>query len=265
MPDILTSIEPLKQSDIETLISLWRMQKEIRCALSVVETTTPTIVILDGSIIPNIEYRQIAQNSFLVQQYSRLKALYRKLYHQCQKKRVLLCGVVKDSRSALLTNKLSSVLPHLTKRPEFQGLLEFDYRSIIKQLRDTDLLFKVLDLNERTFNFIMSQFNDELDKDLPNYDIHTFYIKTAEYDMPLRVEFPKLYSSADTTAQQIASIILAVSSYNLEYGIPNVIVEADGRAKLQETDADLLIDEIAVRTGHSSFSLQKRRSRIPFR
>jgi len=264
LPDILTSIEPLKQNDIDALISLWRMQKEIKCALNVIESTTPTIIILDGSVFPNVEYRQVAQNTYLSAQYARLKALYRKLYVLCQKKRVLLCGVVKDSRSAILTNKLSSILPHLTKQPEFNELLKIDYRSIIKQLRDTDLLFRVLDIRERTFHFLLSRFNNEIDKDLPDFNIYAFYIKTAEYDTPLRVEFPGLFSSINATAQKIASIILAVSTYNLEYGMPNVIVEADGRARLQEIDADLLIEEIAVRAGYSSFSIQKRRSRTPF-
>ncbi|MHA2358528.1 MAG: DNA double-strand break repair nuclease NurA, partial [Candidatus Heimdallarchaeaceae archaeon] len=165
-PDILTSIEPLSQQEIESLISIWRMQKEIRCCISLLEEDLPDIIMLDGSILPFIDYRQVAQSEFLLNQYRNLKALYRKLYSLCKKNRTLLCGVVKDSRSAILTNKLAALLPHLSKLPEFEKLLNIDYRPIVKQLRDTDLLFQVLDTNERTFEFWLSSFNDDSEKEL---------------------------------------------------------------------------------------------------
>jgi hypothetical protein len=264
-PDILTSIEPLTQNEIESLISIWRMQKEIKCGITLLEEDLPDIIILDGSVLPNIDYRQISQSDFLVSQYRKLKAQYRRLYTLCQKNRTALCGVVKDSRSAILTHKLSALLPHLSKLPEFDRLVEIDYRPIIRQLRDTDLLYQVLDTNERTFEFLLSNFNDELDKDLPDFSIHCFYMKTAEFDTPLRVEFPLLFSTQHEHAQTISSLVNAVSKYNPEYGLPSVIIEADARARLQETDADILVDEIAAKIGYTSFSLQKRRNRLPFK
>jgi hypothetical protein len=264
-PDILTSIEPLSQTEIDALISMWRIQKEIRCCISLVEEDVPDIIILDGSVLPFIEYKQISQKDFLMNQYRNIKALYRRLYTLCKKNRTLLCGVVKDSRSAILTGKLSPLLPHLGKLPEFEKLLKIDYRPIVKQLRDTDLLYQILDKNERTFEFFLSKFNDESDKDLEDFNIHCFYLKTAEFDTPLRVEFPILFSTQQEFAQKIASLVTAVSKYNPEYGLPSVIIEADARARLQETDADILIDEISSKIGYSSHSLQKRRSRVPFK
>ncbi len=264
-PDILTSIEPLSQNEIESLISIWRMQKEIRCGIDLLEEDHPDIIILDGSVLPVIDLRQISQSEFLVSQYKKLKAQYRRLYTLCQKNRTALCGVVKDSRSAILTKKLSAILPHLSKLPEFSKLVEIDYRPIVKQLRDTDLLYQVLDTNERTFEFLLSNFNDESDKDLPDFNIHCFYMKTAEFDTPLRVEYPVLFSTQNEQAQTIASLVNAVSKYNPEYGLPSVIIEADARARLQETDADILVDEIASKIGYTSFSLQKRRNRLPFK
>ncbi|MHA1667676.1 MAG: DNA double-strand break repair nuclease NurA [Candidatus Heimdallarchaeaceae archaeon] len=264
-PDILTSIEPLSQNDIEALISIWRMQKEVRCGISLIEQDRPDIIMLDGSVLPVIDYKQILQSQFLSVQYRNLKALYRKLYTLCRKNRIALCGVVKDSRSAILTSKLSALLPHLTKKKSFEGLLNIDYRSIIKLLRDTDLLFQVLEKNERTFTFHLSSFNDEIDKELSDFQIYCFYIKVAEYDSPLRIEFPLLFSNQFDLSQKISSLILATSKYNPEYGLPSVIIEADARARLVETDADILIDEISAKIGYSSFSLQKRRARTPFK
>ncbi|MCE7741087.1 MAG: DNA double-strand break repair nuclease NurA [Candidatus Heimdallarchaeota archaeon] len=263
-PDILTSIEPLSQKEIESLISIWRMQKEIRCGISLIEEDLPDIIMLDGSVLPVVDIRQVNQSEFLLSQYRKLKALYRRLYTLCQKNRTALCGIVKDSRSAVLTSKLSGLLPHLSKVPEFQKLLKIDYRPIIRQLRDTDLLYHVLDINERTFEFFLSNFNDESDKDLPNFNIHCFYLKTAEYDTPLRVEYPLLFSNQHDHAQTISSLVNSVSRFNPEYGLPNVIIEADARARLQETDADILVDEIAAKIGYTGFSLQKRRNRSPF-
>ncbi|MHA1953032.1 MAG: hypothetical protein ACW96U_03705, partial [Candidatus Heimdallarchaeaceae archaeon] len=92
-----------------------------------------------------------------------------------------------------------------------------------------------------------------------------FYLKTAEFDAPLRVEFPLLFSDQTDLAQRISALVIAVSRYNPEYGLPSVIIEADARARLQETDADILVDEISAKIGYSSFSLQRRRSRLPFK
>ena len=90
-------------------------------------------------------------------------------------------------------------------------------------------------------------------------------MKTAEFDTPLRIEFPVLFSTLHEQAQTISSLVNAVSKYNPEYGLPSVIIEADARARLQETDADILVDEIASKIGYTSFSLQKRRNRLPFK
>jgi len=264
-PDILTSIEPLSINEIDTLISIWRMQKEIRCGISLIEEDQPDLIILDGSVLPVVEFRQVMQSEFLSNQYKNLKTLYRKLYSLCQKNRTALCGIVKDSRSAILTSKLSALLPHLSKLQGFERLLEIDYRMIVKQLRDTDLLYQVLDTNERTFEFLLSNFTDDTDKDLPDFNIHCFYLKTVEFDTPLRVEFPLLFSDPQSQTEKISSLVNSVSRYNPEYGIPSVIIEADARATLQETDADILVDEIASKIGYSSYSLQKRRSRVPFK
>ncbi|MHA1400206.1 MAG: DNA double-strand break repair nuclease NurA [Candidatus Heimdallarchaeaceae archaeon] len=262
-PDILTSIEPLSQNEVEILIALWRMQKEIRCGIELLEQDLPDIVILDGSVLPFVDIKQVQSNTFLLSQYKRVRALYRRLYMLCKKNRSLLCGVVKDSRSALLTKKLSLLLPHLSKMAEFKELLNIDYRPIVRQLRDTDLLFHVLEKNERTFESHLANFNTE-ETDLQDFEIRYFYLKTAEYDTPLRVEFPVLFSKSEDLAQTISSLICSISTYNPEYGIPSVIIEADARAKLRETDADILIDEIASRIGHSSYSLKKRRARTPW-
>ncbi|MHA1305619.1 MAG: DNA double-strand break repair nuclease NurA, partial [Candidatus Heimdallarchaeaceae archaeon] len=131
-PDILTSIEPLSQNEVEILIALWRMQKEIRCGIELLEQDLPDIVILDGSVLPFVDIKQVQSNTFLLSQYKRVRALYRRLYMLCKKNRSLLCGVVKDSRSALLTKKLSLLLPHLSKMAEFKELLNIDYRPIVR-------------------------------------------------------------------------------------------------------------------------------------
>ncbi|MHA1685581.1 MAG: DNA double-strand break repair nuclease NurA [Candidatus Heimdallarchaeaceae archaeon] len=264
IPDILSSIEPLTQNEIETLIDLWRMQKEVRCAIDLAENEIPDLLLLDGSVVPNSDPRFFNQNAFLFDQYLNLKALYRKLYNLCKKNKILLAGVVKDSRSAILTNKLSFLLPHLTKMPEFAELLTIDYRTIIKKLRDTDLLYNVLEAYERSFDFLLHSFNDDTDKDLPDWQIHCFYLKTVPYDYPLRIEYPLLFGSLPNITQSLSSIILAVSQFNPEYGLPNVIIESDARAKIHENDGDIIIDEIAAKTGHTHFSLSKRRNRVPF-
>ncbi len=146
-PDIVTSIEPLNQNEIESLISIWRMQKEIKCAISLVKEDLPDIIILDGSVLPYIDYKMINQSEFLVHQYLSLKTL-----------------------------------------------------------------FQVLDQNERTFEFYLSNFNEKFDKNLPDFDIHCFYLKTAEYDTPLRIEFPILFSNPP----RFVSINFSISNFSIQ-------------------------------------------------
>jgi hypothetical protein len=105
-----------------------------------------------------------------------------------------------------------------------------------------DLFFYLLEPNIRSmayyYQFKMpKKFSQE-------FVLYSFYLKTAPFDIPLRVEvFQSNHrSQADLIKETniLSETILPLSQYNREYGIPAPIVEADTRAKIKETEVEAL-------------------------
>ncbi|MEM2907624.1 MAG: hypothetical protein QXP65_00250, partial [Candidatus Hadarchaeales archaeon] len=92
---------------------------------------------------------------------------------------------------------------------------------------------------------------------------YAFYLKAVPYDFPLRVEFVDGGDGVLETAEEVASLVYALSSYHDAYGLPSVLIEADARARLHEEDLEMVRDSIADRLGASA-SWYMRRQRGPF-
>jgi hypothetical protein len=132
-------------------------------------------------------------------------------------------------------------------------------------------LEKVLGLGERTpvfryaepisENTTFSDFSNKAWADLVN----AFYLRTVEFDRPIRVEYLGTESNKILTARKIASVILPLSCHNAQYGIPSVLVEADARAKLLDGDIDMIFEQLIEKTGNPMILAKLRRERRPFR
>ncbi|MFX0096646.1 MAG: DNA double-strand break repair nuclease NurA [Candidatus Hodarchaeota archaeon] len=269
-PQITSNLEALSLFDFELDTSLERIRSELTVAKEVLDLRHLDILFMDGSITPIISDRPQAHSAMLPK-YDALIRLYEELYDNCQKQGTLLCGIVKDSRSTRFTQILGSIIPHLMKQePALNKLLELDYRKTIFRIRDTDLLYRILNIGERSFifNYLKNVKSHPALRDFENKNwpkqLHAFYLKTVEYDRPLRIEFLTFGNDASRVADRLTSVILPLSSHHAEYGLPTVLVEADTQARLLENDLDIVYERLIEQVGLSPSMLRLRRDKKPF-
>ncbi len=226
--------DPYSDGDFKKSASLERQKTEIALALDAFNKFNPDLLLLDGSIVPHMNDRP--GKGAATEKYEEVLGIFRKLYKSANGK---LAGCVEDSRGRRFCEIISKIVSE-------------DLQKVLSGIRDTNLLYHVLETSERTFVFRLSEETD---------NIYSFYIKTAEYDRPVRIDFyaeDKIVETADN----IASIVLATSCHNT-YGIPAPIIEADCRAKLKEHDVDSLHDQLIDRVGITPGLMKLRREQRP--
>ncbi|MCK5587984.1 MAG: DNA double-strand break repair nuclease NurA [Candidatus Lokiarchaeota archaeon] len=266
--NVLVNYIPVSRTEIETSSSLERAIEEVKTAIGVLDYAKIDTLIMDGSIYPQYD---IFATSTIAARGELLARFYEKLYEKARDRGTLLVGCVEDSRSTRFTQILGEILPSLIKKyPELFELLQVDYRGIIKQIKDTDLLYRVLESGERSAVYrllssntkksqsrISAQFRDTL---------FAFYLKSVEYDQPTRIEFlnPE-HVEPPKTADRVSSVLYSLSSHHAAYGIPSVLIEADARAKIGEYELELIYAQLLNRVGQSPSLLRLRRDRRPFR
>jgi hypothetical protein len=212
--------------------------------------------------------------SSLNRKYVEIILKYEQLFQKCLDHGVLLAGVIKDTRSTRFMTILGRVLPTLlSKIPELGKVRSIDYRPIVKRTRDSTFLYRFLQPGERTFTFRYAESGSKqaILKDFTKRDwgqeIYSFYLKPVPYDLPTKIEF-LAPTNPVKSAKRVASLILPISNQHAEFGVPSVLIEADARALLHETDLDYISDALshAVRTsGISPLLMKMRRDKRPFR
>lgn len=209
------SAETTSDAELIFLSSIYRMIEEIERACEVLEAESPDYLLLDGPVYPHPSI--VAAKTVYPELYRKVIDLYNRLV---EKGKWRVVGVVEDSRSKYLSRVLKEkIIP----------TLEEPYRKLfpqnIHEFRDTSLLFGALKKGERTFTFKVNGVRDV------NYaqKVFAFYLKTAAYDRPVRVEFSS--EMPGDVVDNIASIVYSLSSFST-YGIPSVLIEADARAHL---------------------------------
>ncbi|MFX1518436.1 MAG: DNA double-strand break repair nuclease NurA [Promethearchaeota archaeon] len=266
--NVLVNYIPVSRREIETSSSLERAIEEVKTAIGVLDYTKIDLLLIDGSIYP--QHYDFA-TSTIVARGELLTKFYEKLYEKCNEHGTLLVGVVEDSRSTRFTQVLAQILPTLIKKyPKLFELLQIDYRGIIQNIKDTDLLYRVLETGERTGCYQLIPSNNK--KSTSRIEVHwrknifAFYLKSVDYDQPTRIEFlnPEQLESVEV-ADKISSVLYPLSSHHREYGIPSVLIEADARAKIHDYDLDLIYAQLLNRIGRTSSLLRLRRDRRPFR
>lgn len=250
-PKLTVFTEPYSNKDFSLAANLERMHIEIDLVSEVCEKE-PNIIMLDGSIVPHPSSRP-EDDSPVYEKYEELLGKYSRVFDECNS---LLVGVSEDSRSKRLSGIISEKILSSVDDKKAEEL-----KGILNTTRDSNLLFHVLDKGERSFCFTYSKDGDDSVPFIE--DVYSFYLKTTEFDRPVRVDF-YCEDSPVETADQIASMVLPVSSQNEEYGMPAPIIEADSRASMKEEELDFIHSTLQDKVGHVSSLYSLRRNNRPF-
>jgi len=257
-PRIETVSDPYSDEEFAISSCLERQRTEIELASKVFLKFCPDIVLLDGSVVPHGNDRP-SKSSGAYKRYENVLESFRNLYRASRGK--LLAGCVEDSRGRRFCEIVSEKI-----LGEIDSPLIPELQKILNGTRDTNLLYHVLEKGERSCVFRFSKNPKEhpvlSDLGLFGERIYSFYLKTAEFDRPVRIDF---YAEDNVieVAEKIAGIVLATSCNN-SYGCPAPLIEADFRAKLQERDVDSLHDQLVDRVGITPSLMKLRREQRPF-
>ena len=251
-PKVVFNLNPLSQADFEVSASLERLSSELEVAIKVQREYDIDLLLLDGSLIPQVADKPL--NPSLESKYLRVVGLFEKLYKTCSENDVALAGIIKDSRSTRFVQTVSKVTPLVAQRNNIvKEVLSFDYRFFIQKMLDLDFLFRLLDKGERSTILKYSE-NPELHPTLKDISgdwrdkIYVTYVKPAEFDMPLRVEFLAL-GDPITSARKITSAVMSLSSHHPEYALPSVQLEAHAQVKLAEKEMNFICDQLIHKIG----------------
>jgi len=250
------------EADEETQsLSLVRLKAEVSCSIEMIQKYKPKFMFIDGSIVPQYQDKPRTESELNDEYYSIID-LFEKLYGVAQEYSCSLVACVEDSRGARFKQILQEeILPN--------SALKVD-ASLLKNSFDASLLDYYLRAGERTFAFpytnkiVSHAILKDYDKKWAE-NIFVFYIKSTEFDKPLRVEF--LCNNSQNAGhflecvQNIASIVYSLSSLHKEYSFPSVLIEADLRAGLNEQDISIVYDRLVDRLGSK---VRMRRSNRPF-
>ncbi len=251
-PEIEIVSDPFTDEEFLMKSSLIRQKKEILTTIEAVKEHSPEVVLMDGSIVPHPSSRP-QKNSVIYKNYLEVIEALKELYSL-----PLVAGCSEDSRGRKFCDIVSRKILSVIDSPLIPEL-----KKILAGTRDTNLLYHVLDVGERTCVF---RYGDSpVIKDLGKYgeNIYTFYLKPAEFDRPLRIDF---YAEKEPvkTAEKIASIVHMLCCHS-SYAYPAPLVEADLRAKLKEIDIELVHRHLVDITGLLPSLMKLRRENRPFR
>jgi len=264
LPDAVVTGPELSEVDFNLFAGLKREEIELQTCLQSIEKFSPDVLIRDGSIVlypSNLP----AENSGAYRTYKEVVALYKKLYKTCEEKNILLCGAVEDSRGKRYCKLLhDEVIPNI---PAAHAAKILAHKDILLNTTDTLFLYYILNVGERTAPMDYSQSSElPILKDMDEYakKIFAVYMKAVEFDRPLRVDFFSNPEKLNETVEKISEIIFAISNQNRTYSYPNVLIEADGRAKLSEIEIDMFIAELNQKLGRNPSLFELRRAVRPF-
>lgn len=269
----------IDEKNMDAQISMDMNFMEIKLLNDLIETSDNLdLIIIDGSIVPMPINLIFGRDSDISQKYDELLREYRRLYANCILKDIILIGSIKDTRTSALIHSLRSGIqllkPNTIKLSDF---IKTNYRQIINYFSDMDFFTRLLNKSERSCIFNCKKDMEKIretgiKREIPNYfpyDFYAFYLKTVKNDTPCRIEFftneDDNIEEASERANLISSIILPISSYNDNYGLPIPQIEAHRRAVFKPSEINLLLNNLMRNLNMNGITLlEKRRARRPF-
>ncbi len=237
--------------------SVVRQRSEVATAISCIKKFRPGLLLMDGSIVPHHSDRP-SRLSPAYQAYKSMIAEFHSLYDACIESGVMLAGIIEDSRGVRFCEIARG-------RMQDNGS-EGHAAELLSRSRDTNLLFWALKKGERTLSFpycedpkehlVLRDFDEKY-----SMRMSSFYLKTAQWDRPIRVDYLK---DREGIEDSIASILLSISGHHSSYGLPAPIIEADNVAKLSESEMENFYFQILAFTGNLPSIMRLRRETRPF-
>ena len=252
--------ENLSDMDWNYAATISRQKIEIKTAIQCIDRFSPDILLLDGLVIPHYSDKP-SKSSILYTSYKGLVNDYKLLCEKAREKGVLLAGVIEDSRSAAFCSLIKE--DALSQVKGKTPLIE-----LLDKTRDTNLLSLLLEKSERSriFRYAKSPKEHPVLRDFDEYGekVYSFYLKTAKWDRPIRVDFLDQSGLTQQTADRIGSILLAISGQHSGYGLPAPLIEADNVAKLSDNEMEDFYSRIISLTGNIPSVMKLRREQRPF-
>jgi hypothetical protein len=248
--------DPYSELELELSCGMERQILEASIAREVAEKFKPEILLMHGSIIPHYTERP-SIHSLIYSTYTRMIEAYKKLFEIALKNKILLAGVIEDSRGTRFCEILKEKI-----FPNFK--IEREIGIFIERSRDTNVLNYALDEGERTFAFSYSS-NPEEHPVLKEFGeiaklFFSFYLKTAKFDKPIRVD---TIANKVEDINKLSSVLLSLAGHS-RYGMPSILIEADQRARLSEKDLEIFYNELIRKAGCVSSVFSLRREERPF-
>lgn len=245
-PKMVLVSDPYNDGGLD--VSNERQREEIDTAIAAAKKFSPDLLLMDGMIVPHVNDIP-KEKSESHERFLQTVKSFKNLYDSCSS--FLLAGCVEDSRGKRFCEILSK-----------NGMFDTSQKDILAASADTGILNYLLDYGERTCAFRFS--GDGLINILGDEgkNIYSFYMKTAKFDRPLRVDFYCGGREVREKADRISSLVLS-SCCNDVYGFPAPLIEADFRAKLSEDDAEKLRDQLIDRIGMLPSLMKLRRELRP--
>jgi hypothetical protein len=256
-PEPRAIVETLSNIEFNLCSNVERQITEVNTTIEAMEKMKPDIVFMDGSIFPQYVFKP--ENHGLKGTYKELIKCYKELYKKSKNMKVMLAGVVEDSRSSKFSEMVNKRI--------LEGMrteLSKELKSILEKTKDSNLLFYTLEKGERTCIFKSFSDGNMVLKEFRGFEknLFSFYIKTVEFDRPIRVDFLGNGNELDV-ADKISPVLLNTAGHS-RYGIPAVLIEADQRAKLSEKDLEMFYADLISKVGNISSLFKMRREMRPF-
>ncbi len=270
-----------EENVIESKVSMDMTFMEINLLNNFIEQSTSSnidLIIIDGSIVIMPINLLFSKDPEISIKYDRLLREYHKLYLNCKDNGIILVGSIKDTRTSALCHLLQESIQLLhSNGTDLTDFININYRQIIDYFSDLDLFNRILEKSERSCIFNCKRDIDKIrdngiKKEIPYYfplSFYAFYIKTAKFDIPCRIEFfmeeKHSIKKASEKADLISSMLLPISSLNDHYGLPIPQIEAHKRAVFKPDEINLLFNNLKRYLNKNGVNLiEKRRTRRPF-
>ncbi|MBU0662186.1 DNA double-strand break repair nuclease NurA [Candidatus Micrarchaeota archaeon] len=249
----------LEDDEYACSMGLIRLREEVNVAREILQKYKPRYLFLDGSIVP--QYADKPRSDSVVRNlYHEILQNFQSLYSEAEAKGCTLIACVEDSRG----KRINELLRNEINRDE-----TYISNKTLNGMFDWAILDYLLEVGERTmaFSYSGSIKKHPILADMPGWREHIYglYLRPAQYDRPLRIEFLCRGKGDEIAARanEAAGAALALSSMHREYAYPAVLIEADLKAHLKQDEIEIVFGKIFDKLGKDT-RLKLRRESRPF-